>query len=75
MMLAVKAPQLPVNNMGHLEATNCLCIMFTMQQTESSDATVNHMINTSSSQQGKLTVRFYYKVDEIQNLKNIIKDA
>lgn len=52
MMLAVKAPQLPVNNTGHLETTNCLCIMFAMQQTESSDATVNHMINTSSSEQG-----------------------
>lgn len=53
MMLAVKAPQLPVNNMGHLEATNCLCIMFAMQRTESSDATVNHMINASRSQQGE----------------------
>lgn len=34
MMIAVKVPQLPVNNMGHLEATNCLCIMFAMQRTE-----------------------------------------
>lgn len=52
-VLAVKAPQLPVNNTGHLEATNCLCIVFAMQQTESSDATVNRMLNTSSSQQGE----------------------
>lgn len=28
MMLAVKIPQLPTNNMCHSEATNCLCITF-----------------------------------------------
>lgn len=59
MMLAVKTPQAPVNNMGHSEATNCLCIMFAMQQTENSDATVNHVINTSAVSKGRLTVRFY----------------
>lgn len=53
MMLAVKVQGLPVNNTGHLEATHCLCIMFAMQRTDSSGATVNHTINTSSSQQGR----------------------
>jgi len=36
MMLAVKVPQLPVNNTDHLEATNSLCIMFAMQRSETS---------------------------------------
>lgn len=31
-----------------------------MQQAESSGATVNYIINTSSSQQRRLNVRFYY---------------
>lgn len=60
MMLAVKIPQFCVN-MGHLEATNCLCVMFAVQQTESSDATVNHTINTSSSQEGKTACQVLLK--------------
>lgn len=60
-MLAVKVPQLPVNKMGHLEATNCLCIMFaTCNGLKSSGATMNHMINRSSSEQGRPSATFYY---------------
>lgn len=73
MMLAVKVPQLPVNNMGHLEATNCLCIMFAMQRTKSSDATVNHMINTSSSQQGETACQVLLKWMKSIILKKIVK--
>lgn len=74
-MLAVKALQLPVNNMGYLEATNCLCIMFAMQRTESSDTTVNHKINTSSSQQGETDCQVLLKWMKSRILKKIIKDA
>lgn len=73
MVLAVKAPQLPVNNMGHSEATKCLCIMFAMQRTKSSDATVNHMINTSSSQQGKTGCQVLIKWMKSRILKNYNK--
>lgn len=75
MMLAGKAPQLPVNNMGHLETTNYLCIMFAMQHTESSDATVNYMINTSSSQQRETDCQVLLKWMKSRIFKKIIKDA
>lgn len=62
MMLAVKVPQLTLTNRGDLEAKNCLCVLFAMQQTESSGATVNHIINASSKGD---CMSGFIKVDEI----------
>lgn len=62
MMLAVTVPQLTLNNIRDLEAKNCLCVLFAMQQTESSGATVNHIKNASSKGDCKSG---FIKVDEI----------
>lgn len=58
-LLAVKVSHLPVNKKGHLKATNCLCMMFAVQQTQHLGATMNHMINRSSSKQERRSARFY----------------